>query len=73
MTLVGIMKNKKSILKIMKYFSLILIFLALNSCKKDNSFIVKGKVLNRESGIVRLNQIGEKAFDSKICELTGGE
>src|SRR5690606_28448165 len=27
----------------------------------------------KESGIVRLNQIGEKAFDAKTCELTNGE
>lgn len=57
----------------MKYLSLILILLTLFSCEKDNSFIVKGKVLNKESGIVRLNQIGEKAFDAKTCELTNGE
>jgi peroxiredoxin len=57
----------------MKYLGLILILLTLFSCKKNNSFIVKGKVLDKESGIVRLNQIGEKAYDAKICELTGGE
>jgi len=67
------MKNEKSNLKRMKYISLILILLTLFSYKKDNSFIVKGKVLNKESGIVRLNQIGEKAFDAKTCELTNGE
>lgn len=67
------MKNEKLILKIMKYLSLILTLLTLISCKKDNSFIVKGKVLNKESGLVRLNQIGEKASDAKTCELTNGE
>ncbi len=57
----------------MKNLVTILILLALFSCKKDNSFIVKGKVLNKESGVVRLNQIGEKSFDAKTCELTNGE
>ncbi len=57
----------------MKYLVTTLILLALFSCKKDNSFIVKGKVLNKDSGLVRLNQIGEKAFDAKTCELTNGE
>lgn len=67
------MKNKKSNSPKMKYLGLVLILLTLFSCKKDNSFIIKGKVLNKESGIVRLNQIGEKAFDAKTCELTNGE
>ena len=57
----------------MKYLSIILILIALFSCKKDNSFIVKGKVLNKESGLVRLNQIGEKAYDAMTCELINGE
>lgn len=67
------MKNKKSNFKRRKYLALILISLTLFSCKKDNSFIVKGKVPDKESGIVRLNQIGEKVWDSKTCELTDGE
>ncbi len=71
--LATIMKNEKPNFKKMKYLSLILILLIFFSCKKDNSFVVKGKVMNKDSGIIRFSQMGKNFYDAEIYELTNSE
>lgn len=54
----------------MKYLSIIFLILVIFSCKKEKSFIVKGKVLDKDSGIVRFSQLGKNYFDAEIFKLT---
>lgn len=57
----------------MKYVCIILFLIVIFSCKKDNSFVVKGKVPGKDSGIIRLSQFGKNFYDAETYELNNGE
>lgn len=67
------MKKEKSNQITMRYLTIMLLFLIMVSFKEDNSFIVKGKVIGKKSGIIRFNQVGNSYYDSENFELINGE
>ena len=56
-----------------KNLFLILIAFSLFGCNNSNHYVIKGHVQDKDSGIVKLKQLGKRQDDSKIYHLTNGE
>lgn len=57
----------------MKYLLLIIIALSMIGCNKNDHYIIKGHVQNRNSGVVRLFQFGDTYSSAKRDTLKKGE
>ena len=58
----------------MRNLLLIIIAIILTGCNKNEQYIIKGHVQNKDSGVARLVQLGDHFFDdAQIDTITNGE